>query len=371
MPTIKRWPLALWLAFCALLGAPAAAQTVTDSVWDVFVERGMTADGRDRLTFIGELSGRAESLEVYGERYTVLGEGLLFYDWRQRQVAYATPEQGVSPHPFIALEAGDRRVDWVVSNNGKFIAWTITRGETAQTLTTRTYIADKAGHDARLLLEDGPRDGIRAWPVALDVGRNRLYMDAQPDGLSRFTPFTQYAGLFLVDIASGEVRALPDEPSCFCGAGIRAGTFLRLALTSDLGGFDVRVINLDSGAQTLIPAMRLRNYTLGGDILIAPDGTQAVYALAQIEGFGTPNQSVETVFMRVDLLNMSQTPLTQPITTFVHPLQWTEDNTAILFTSPQLNGTWKINLDDGRLTKVANATYIGRLQKESTEGGTE
>lgn len=361
-PSRSQWYGALWLIIGWCLCVPSRAQTVNDATWEVFLERGISSDGRDRLTFIGELSGRVETLDVHGERYTVLEDNVLFYDWRNRQVFLAAPETGIIPHPFIQLEAGARRVDWVVSGDSKRIAWTITEGET-QALRTRTYIANRDGSEQTLLLADGPRDSIRAWPVALDVGRNHLYMDAQPDGLGRFTPFTQYAGLFLVDIATGEIRTLPGEPTCFCGAGIGAGFFLRLTLTADLNGFDLRVINLDNSSETTIPAMRIRNYTLAGDILIAPDGSQAVYALAQIEGFGTPNQQVETVFMRVDLLTMTQTPLTQPITTFVHPLQWTEDNSAILFTSPQRDGTWKIDMADGRLTRVANATYIGHLQR--------
>ena len=65
--------------------------------------------------------------------------------------------------------------------------------------------------------------------------------------------------------------------------------------------------------------------------------------------------------MLVDLQLMTQAPLTDPITTFVEPLAWTEDNTAIIFTSRQRDGTWKINLSDGKLDKVANATYLGKL----------
>ena len=34
---------------------------------------------------------------------------------------------------------------------------------------------------------------------------------------------------------------------------------------------------------------------------------------------------------------------------------------AVIFTSRQRDGTWKINLSDGKLDKVANATYLGTL----------
>jgi len=46
----------------------------------------------------------------------------------------------------------------------------------------------------------------------------------------------------------------------------------------------------------------------------------------------------------------------------VRPIGWTDHDSAILFTSPTLDGTWKINLADGTLTKVAAATYVGLLR---------
>jgi len=70
------------------------------------------------------------------------------------------------------------------------------------------------------------------------------------------------------------------------------------------------------------------------------------------------------VFMLADLITMTQRPLTDPITTFVHPVRWTDENSAILFTSPQVNGTWKILLADGDLRKVANEKFIGLLTSD-------
>jgi len=74
-------------------------------------------------------------------------------------------------------------------------------------------------------------------------------------------------------------------------------------------------------------------------------------------------QAVRTVFMRVNLLTLEQSPLSRPITSFVQPLKWTEDNTAILFTSDRQNGTWKIMMDSGQVVKVAAATYLGHLRQ--------
>jgi hypothetical protein len=240
------------------------------------------------------------------------------------------------------------------------LAWTLTGGENG--LTTITTVANLDGTNPQQVLVDGPREGIRALPVAFNADKTVLYMDFQPDGIADFTPFPQYAGLFALDLDTGQWERLPGEPGCFCGAGFGTELALRLVVSQDLSGFDVRLINPTGNVQQTIPALGLRNYTQAGNVVISPDGTKAVYALAQIRDFGKPDQSTQTVFALVDLEAMTQTALTEPITTFVEPLAWTEDNTAILLTSRQRDGTWKISLSDGVLTKIAEATYLGTVE---------
>lgn len=353
----------LLFTFVLLFALPAAAQgddapAVANHTWEIFLEH--RRDGTDTLIFLDVLTGEEKTVAVTGERYTPAGRGVLFFDYVQQRVMLAQTDGTLREHPFIRLENGARRVDWVVSRAGQTLAWTLTYGE-PNALTTVTTVATAEGANRQTILNDGPRDGIRAMPVAFSVDRTLLYMDMQPDSLGRFTAYTQYAGLFSVNLATGEPLSLPGEPACFCGAGLRADRFLRLTLTADLNGFDVQVYDLAAGTRQTIPAVRLTGFTQAGDVLISPDGTQAVYALSQVQNFGAPNQSVETVFMRVDLLAMTQETLSDPITTYIHPVRWTEDNTAILFTSSQQNGTWKIELATRRLKKVAEATFIGTL----------
>ncbi|HEX2620419.1 MAG TPA: hypothetical protein VHL11_09735, partial [Phototrophicaceae bacterium] len=78
-------------------------------------------------------------------------------------------------------------------------------------------------------------------------------------------------------------------------------------------------------------------------------------------GFGSPQQEFHTILVLADLLNMTQNTLTE-ITSFVRPVAWTEDNSAIIFTSPQQTGTWKINLQGSKLEKIAEPSYLGMLQ---------
>ncbi len=325
------------------------------------MERDIDELGFDRLVFVDSLTGEASPVEVFGERYTPAGAGVMYYDPANDRVMLATPNGRVREHPFIQPGGGTRRVDWLVSPDNSTLAWTLTNGASASALTTITTVANMDGTNPHQVLVDGPREGIRALPMAFNADNSVLYMDFQPDGIGALTPFRQYAGLFAVNLESGEQDYLPEEPGCFCGAAIEAGLLLRLALTEDLSGFDLLVHNLAGQVEQTIPALALPNYTQAGDVLIAPDGTRAVYALAQVRGFGSSNQSVRTVFVLVNLEDMTQTALTEPITTYVQPVAWTEDNSAVIFTSPEQDGTWKVSLSDGTLDKVAEVTYVGEL----------
>lgn len=348
------------LLFVLLWLLPATRAEGSKHDWQVFLQR--DTNGANELIFVNVLTGDKAQVSASGQRYTLVGQSVMYYDPATRRVMEVFPGGKPQPHPFIQPGPNTRRVDWRVSDDGTLLAWTLTSATLSNSLTTITTVANVDGTNPHQVLADGPRDGIRALPVAFNADHSVLYMDYQPDGVSELTVFPQYAGLFALELATGTVQSLPGEPGCFCGAGIGGGLFLRLALTSDLSGFDLKVYLLTGQLVQTIPALKLRNYTQAGDILISPDGTRAVYALAQIKDFGTPKQSVETVFMLVDLQQMTQTPLTDPITTYIHPVAWTDNNSAILFTSPQRDGTWKISLSSGKLVKIADATYLGVLQ---------
>ncbi len=364
---LKRAALALVCGALLASGLPGAAQEATPTplapaapAWLVFTRR--TAPPAAEIIFLDKFSGQETRAAVTGERFTLAEDSVIYFDPGLGRVMQAFPDGALREHPFIQPAPDTRRVDWLVAPDGRQIVWTLTSAAPGGLVTT-TYTAALDGSGQRAVLTDGPRDSIRALPVAFSADQTKLYLDYQPDGIADFTPFPQYAGLVALDLATGVWEHLPGEPGCFCGAGFGAGLLVRLAVSPDLAGYDVRVVNL-AGAEAvtqMIPAVPRRNFTQAGDVVIAPDGTRAVYALAQVRGFGTAEQSIQTVFMLVDLQTMRQAPLTAPITTFVQPLAWTEDNSAVLLTSRQRDGTWKIALADGRLTKVAEATYLGTL----------
>jgi hypothetical protein len=312
--------------------------------------------GGNQLNFVDLLTGSSNTVAVNGDHFTVVADGVMFYDRSSHRVMIAAPDGTLTEHPFIQPADGVTRIDWNISHDEQSIAWTETRGAPSA-LATTTYIANIDGSQQRMVYSDGPRNSIRAYPVAFSEDKSILYMDYQPDTIGDLTPFRQYAGLFALDLVSGSTNSLPGEPGCFCGAGIGADTFLRLTLADS--GFNLRIRSLTNSTEaTLAP---INNYTQGGDVLIAPDGNRAVYALAQISGFGTPAQTVQTVIVLVDLLNLSQRTLAPPTSRLLHPLLWTEDDSAVLFADQQSQTTWKAMISDGSFEQVATGIYLGTL----------
>ncbi len=328
----------------------AAAQSSGSDPQQVFLISG------SQLTLVDLTTGSLHKILVNGDHFTVIRDAVMYYDRSNRRVKLVSADGTVSDHPFIQPGDGVNRIDWYISHDEQTIAWTETSGDSSA-LTTVTWIAGIDGGDQRKVFEDGPRDGIRAYPVAFSDDKSILYMDYQPDTIGDLTPFRQYAGLFALDLISGETQSLPGEPGCFCGAGIGADTLLRLTLADS--GFNLRIHSLTNSTDTTLPP--INQFTQGGDVLIAPDGNRAVYALAQITGFGTAAQSVQTVIVLVDLLNLTQRALGAPVNHLLRPILWTEDDSAVLFIDPQQQTTWKATVRDGSFQQIASGIYLGTL----------
>jgi hypothetical protein len=343
---------------CVALGS--TAQPARSAA--VFIEPG----ARATLVFVDLATGEEQSVQTDGSVFAVLNDSVMTYDPSTRSVVLIGADGRSRPHPFITLGAQDARVDWAISADGKRIAWTITQGG-AGMLTTVTRVADVSGEAQRIVFEETRTDGLRARPVAFSPDDSILYLDYQPDGLDTLMLFPQFAGLFQLDLSAehpGDTFAfLPGEPGDFTGAGFGSGYFLRLAVSQQAGGFDVRVVRLATGTEWSIPASNSGGYSIAGDVLVAPDGRFAVYAQTALSGLGSGSAQTSTVIMRVDLTEMTQTPLTVPQEGVLRPVAWTENDGAVLLISPNRAGTWKVRISDGRVQQVAQLTYLGQISE--------
>ncbi len=359
-----------WLILCLLAAAPVSAQETALPVaeqtgWDVFIYN--NEDDRARtLVFINMLTGEPNSLSVMGERFTLLGNAVLYYDLEEDQVKLAAPDASIQNHPLIRKSADAERIDWVLASDCQTIAWTETRRDSAGNLSTATYVSGLDSADSRELLRDGPRAGTRVLPIAFSAASNELIMEAHPDGISEHFPYTRYAGLFALNLDDGTLRALPAESGCYCAAGFGDRVMLRIAPSASGDSIEAALYNLegslDDSQSTVMAGALPDGFTVPSAALVSADDSLALYVLSQLPPLGEPRGETRSVFMLVNLQTFEQSLVSNPITGLAHAVAWTEDNGAVLFTNDQQLGTWKLRLSDGKITELASALYLGRIR---------
>ncbi|MDE2857285.1 MAG: hypothetical protein OXN94_05495 [Chloroflexota bacterium] len=356
----------LWLIACMLVSAPLSAQDTAlpeaeQPGWDVFI-RNDEDDAATELVFINILTGEMNSASIAGERFTLLGNAVIYYDLDEEQVKQVAPDTSIRDHPFVTRPADTERVDWVLSRDGGTIAWTATRRGDGGTLSTSTYVSALDGVDSREILLDGPRDGVRVLPVAFSGAANELIMEAHPDGISKRFSYTQYAGLFALDLVDGAVRQLPDESGCYCAAAFGDRVFLRFPPSESADGVAVQVYSFDGSQKMALESAAPAGFTSPGEALVSADDNLALYIVSQVPAQGSATDETRSVFVLVDLQTLEQSLVSHPITGLARGVAWTEDHGAVLFTNDQQLGAWKLRLSDGKISEVASALYLGSLQ---------
>ncbi|MBE2183291.1 MAG: hypothetical protein IAE89_07685 [Anaerolineae bacterium] len=334
----------LFIFLCFSL--PTSAQSTSPVPHEIFITQGASSE----LHFINLLTGAQSSVTVNGDNFLVTPEGLLFVD-ESGEVQQINERGDIKPHPFISLPPEIRRLDWI--STGDQIAWTITVG-TPNSLITETWVAHLNGENKRVVFRDGPRDGIRAYPVTFSSDGETLFMDYQPHTIADITPFQQYAALFSLNLDTGDTVSLPGEAACYCGGDIRDGQFMRMVLGS--GGFDIRAYDLANGSLHVLTGLERPGFTLGGDLTIAPGGSRAIYALAQLSA-----DNIETIFVLADVASGTVQQLGEATAEPLRPIGWTDDGEALLLRSRIQDGTWRLDVKTGEITQIAQATYLGAM----------
>jgi len=360
---MKHLLLAIVMLFAAtsVNGQDELRPGLSSESWDVFLrqEAGNPAD--TTIIFIDLLTSETTAVVTSGERHTLIDGAVLYFDRDDQQVKLVKPDGIIRDHPFIVMNSGDFRIDWAISDDGRRIAWAISRKSGDNQLTTALKVADAAGTEIRELLVYGPRQGIRLVPLAFDVSSETVYVEVHADGTAEARAYTRRSGLFALDFGAENVStsALLGDRTCFCAVGFGDDVMLRLVASGGSPGIELNIHELSTGTLRIVPPVSLGSYDQAGNILISPDGRMAVYALSQVSGFATEHEEISSVIVLADLENARQMVVNYPMSALARPISWTEDNSAVLLTQEGLGGTWKMQLDDGKTVKVADGTYLG------------
>lgn len=354
------------LIFCLIWTASIVGQAdlqpgITSQSWQVFLQPAAENSSESRLVFTDLLTGESASVATNGERYTLVNDAVLYLDKGERQIKLVKPDGVIRDHPFLAMSESDYRIDWVVSGDGRQIAWATSQVNDEGLLSTSLMLADAADYEILRLLEYGPRHGIRLIPVAFDASGDSLYIEAHAEGTAGASAYPQRSGLFALDIGEeGFVtRALPGLQTCFCAVAFGQDVMLRLESDSQSPGISLAIYDLSDGSQRTAPPVSLGSYDQAGNILVSPDDSLAVYALSQISGLPGQDRTINTVMVLADLENATQMVVNYPMSALARPLRWTEDNSAILFAQEGINGAWKMQVGDGATVKLTESMYLG------------
>jgi len=358
-------PLICLLCVGAAFGQDAPGLGVQGHSWDVFLRAHPTRPAETDLIFVDLLTGETTSAPTAGERYTLLDDALLYFDLADEQVKLIKPDGVIREHPFIAITSADYRIDWAVSQDRRQIAWAVSRRSADQQLSTSIMLADRSGSQILQLLSYGPRKGIRLLPVAFGADGQSLYIDVHADGTERASPYARRSNLILLDFGGEGVatRQLPGRGPCFCATGFGNEVMLRLSPSGEPDSTEVEIYDIETGAARVIAPVSRGDYDEAGNVLLSPDDSLAIYALTRAGDFRTPEQEPRTVLVLADIVNARQRVVGSAINALARPIMWTEDNSAVLYALEGRDGAWKLRLGDGQAIKVADATYLGRLNE--------
>ena len=362
---LRRLLLALASAlFTTVVSGQADLQPgLSSQTWEVYLQHDETAPTETLVVFVDLLTGATTSAATSGERHTLVDDAVIYLDEDQRQVKLVRPDGLIRDHPFITLTEADEHIDWAVSSGGGLVAWSSAGGGDEDQLTTRLMLADAAGAEARELLVYGPKPGIRLIPIAFSGDNNTLFVEVHAQGTAEASAYRQRSGVFALDLNTEQIRtrALPGDQTCFCAVGFGRDVMLRLVTREDAPGLALEIYDLRDGSLRSAPPVALGSYDQAGNILVSPDGALAVYALSQVSSWASAEKAIKSVIVVADLEAARQMVINFPMSALARPLQWTEDNSAILLTQAGQSSTWKMQVDDGATVMVADGVYLGRI----------
>jgi hypothetical protein len=322
---------------------------------DVFVA--YDAAGTHRVYFLDALSGLSTMVQVEsGRNFTLVGDYVLYEKSQTGAIMRANFNGTQEPHPFIRRAIDIQMIAWAVSPDGQTIAWV----QTNTAGVSEAYVAQADGSDLRQLPISTPVAPLMLAPLALTDHAIQFFYDAAHTPGSHFDT---YAHVALYNIAQEQFYPLPGEPNCPCGADVSAdGRILaRLESTRDGNGpFALHIWDLPSSADIYIPAPDLP-YRLGGDLLLNPKGTLAVYTVAS--GVGSEENLLPESYglVRVDLIALQQTLILPSGPIRYRPLAFVDGDSALLLTDVEAGGTFKLDLASLELRRVSDAAYLGTI----------
>lgn len=345
---MRRWMLLLLIC---LLGLPRFAQA-QGGTFDVFVRE---EGDQLSLQFLDARSGLGVLIPIGGERFTLIGNGVLFRAAESRAAQIAYPDGRVVLHPQIPAENENTRADWVVSANKQWLAWTLTT-RSARGTVSDLFLSQGEG-EGLLVLHTSSTQNLALLPVGVSDDGAQIFYIRRKNVFDEPRPLQSLPvqGIMRFDVASAAAVPVADPPGCPCVAAIapHGGTILRL-VPSAAGGFAANFS--DASGLTIRQSEPLdTRAVLGGNIRFTPDGRRALYLLSSGGDrpryvLGLANQGIEQGQVVLD-----------PAPELLEVVHFTDDGEAAIILGLESGTTYKVALADGTLSRISSDLYLGTL----------
>lgn len=333
------------------------ARTVT-----VYFANGVT--GLSAITTVNNFPPELNLLE----EFTLTANGVIYRDPEGVEPRLIAPNGNVFDLSFIPQRTDQTllRVEWVISPNGRTIAWAemfFSDGWQAA-----LYVAQLDGSNLRTLppipLTEA-RSYSRIAMLAVSNDGSRVFFDLEHPTEPR-RPEDLFLDYQLVE-AYIEQRQnyfhLPGEPNCFCPASIAEDgrTLIRLERTASGVGYEIRLVNLENNRERRIDAAADAQFTQAGDVLLSPSGTMILYTMGGVQGAPTDEPPTFALIV-ADFATGEQRVVSSSSEQRLRAMGFIDRNTAVIVVDLRTQTTYKMSLDTGELEQVANLIWLGNLQ---------
>ncbi|MEP7287011.1 MAG: hypothetical protein ABI947_14745 [Chloroflexota bacterium] len=350
------------LIVLVLCGDPTRmfAQSSVTGPFDVFVNHNISKN-QAGLFFVDSRTGLSNVVVTNGTRHTLLGNGVLYLENDTKAIKIAYPNGRTDPFPAIEVNNAKAQVDWVVSPNGKQIAWTVSlAGE--QSLLSDLFVAGADGSAKKLVLHTSSTKGVDTIPLAVTDDGTQVFYARQTRDPQAYQLFATASDVFSVDIASGQPTELPGKTECLCALGFAANghPFVRLQPAGDSGGFDALILDPSIKLETQISAPQL-THRQAGNLLMSRDGGTIIYTSARgvPPAKGVPPEQYAVIV--ADVSRREQHVVVAPQKINLRPIAFEHGNTVAILVNADGDGTYKLSLKDGNLLPVSAYTFLGTI----------
>lgn len=297
------------------------------------------------------------------EEFTLAANGIIFRDPLDGIPRFISLNGNISDIAFIPQRTTNLlRIEWVISPNGRTIAWAEIYFE--QMWQADLYVAQIDGIDLRKLPPIPFTEPFyRLALLSVSNDGQRVFFDIEHPTEPRRADdlFLDYQKV-MAYVAPNEVYIpLPEEPRCLCPALITNDGRVFVRLEPENFGYLVRVWNLENNFERRRVAAPDELFTQGGDLLISQGGSLLLYTLGGLEGV-PPDESTSYGLMLADMTTGDQILISEVTPQRLRAVHFIDGNTAALVVDLNSGQTYKLDFATKTLTLVADGIWLGILQ---------